>query len=375
MKWKEKLRASAARERAILRQNQEAVNAANARMLTVILATGTVVFALLWGLTFLLPDYRELRVVYGLVLASFVGIHVLSQLPSLRTASIVWLYCAFCAYAANTAFCGIFVIPDSTGVMILGCLVLLPTLTLDFSWRADLLEILIGAAYLLLVLPHKLPSAAQNEVVNVCFFAGTAMAAGGFQRRARMENFELERQSVLRETTDYLTGLGNRRKLFDYLSEKEKPDCPAPITGMLMLDIDNFKLYNDSYGHIAGDECLRRLGACLQALGLRYPVRFFRYGGEEFLATSGEFNREEMYCFCEKIADEMRDMGIQNEAADKGIVTVSIGFTVAESPMCGQYEQMISQADSALYEAKRSGRDRVVGYRPGMSAAETPSFH
>lgn len=373
MKWKEKFRASTAREDRILRQNQAAVNAANARMLDVILVTGIVVFALLWGLTFLLPNYRVLRVVYGLIIVSLICIHVLSKLPTLRTASIVWLYCAFCVYAANTAFCGIFIIPDSTGVMILGCLVLLPTLTLDYSWRADLFEVLIGAVYLLLILPHKAPAAAQNEIINVCFFAATALAAGGFQRRARLENFELERQAGLRETTDYLTGLGNRRQLFDYLSEKEKPDCPAPITGMLMLDIDNFKLYNDSYGHIAGDECLRRLGACLQNLAQSYPARFFRYGGEEFLAASSEFSREEMYCFCEKIADEVRHMNIQNEAVEKGRVTVSIGFTVEESPVSRNYEQMISRADSALYEAKRTGRDRVVGCRPGMRAVEAPS--
>ena len=181
---------------------------------------------------------------------------------------------------------------------------------------------------------------------------------------------EGERQSVQRETTDYLTGLYNRRKLFEYLGEKEKKGSAEPLAGILMLDIDFFKLYNDSYGHIAGDECLRRIGAYLLSLGQSYPVSFFRYGGEEFLGTSSNFNREELCCFGEKIVDELRGLNIQNEFVERGRVTVSVGLAFSDSPDGRSYEQLISQADSALYEAKRTGRNRAVVWHPGMSTIE-----
>lgn len=374
MKWKEKHRASRAREELLMRENAADISAANARMLLVLLMIGIVLFALLWGLTFLLADYRPLRVVYGLIIVSLIVIHVLSQLPSMKTSAIVWLYCAFCAYAANAAFCGIFVSPESIGVMILGCLVLLPTLTLDYSWRVNLVEIAIGVVYLVLVTPHKTTMTAENDIVNVSAFAAAALAAGTFLRRARLENFELERQTELRETTDYLTGLCNRRKLFDYLSECERKDCTSPITGMLMIDIDYFKLYNDTYGHVAGDECLRRIGGYFRELSQSYPVTVFRYGGEEFLCASDDFTREELLCFCDKLLSDIRRMGIENRAVARGQVTISIGMTVSVSPDERHYEQMISEADSALYEAKRAGRDRAVCFAEGMATGEICSF-
>lgn len=363
MSWRQNLKRIDEQEKTAIRENKDDVEAANARMLRVILAIGVAAFTSLLGLSFVLKSYAPLRVPYAVLLISMLAIVLLSHLPAMRAPVVLWLYSTFIVYAADAMLCGIFVTPGYVGVLILACIFQLPVLTLDRSERIDLVTLLIAAAYLLLVVPHKDAIIQQDEILNVFFFTAISLTSGGFLRRTRLNNFELERQSVLRETTDYLTGLGNRRQLFDYLSEKEKPDCPAPITGMLMLDIDNFKLYNDSYGHIAGDECLRRLGACLQNLAQSYPARFFRYGGEEFLAASSEFSREEMYCFCEKIADEVRHMNIQNEAVEKGRVTVSIGFTVEESPVSRKYEQMISRADSALYEAKRTGRDRVVGCR------------
>lgn len=374
MKRHNKRGIDSAREEQIIRQNAAAINAANGRMLTVILMIGIVIFALLWGLTFVLADYRPLRIVYGLIIVSLVFVHVLSQLPSMKTSAIVWLYCAFCAYAANTAFCGIFITPGGSGVMILGCLVLLPTLTLDVSWRVNLVEVVTGVVYLILVVPNKTGMAGENELVNVCAFAAASLAAGGFLRRARLENFELERQTALRETTDYLTGLSNRRKLFEFLSENEHRDCTAPITGMLMIDVDYFKLYNDSYGHLAGDECLRRIGNYLKHLSESYPVTFFRYGGEEFLGTTNDFSREELVCFCDKLLSDVRGMRIENRAVARGQVTISIGMTLAEPTAERHYECMISEADSALYFAKRNGRDRAVCFKEGMMEAPLPTF-
>lgn len=375
MKWTDRLRAAQTRESAALTQSAAAVEHTNRRMFLLVLTIGVCLFGTLLVLTFLLKDFRSFRLTDAVIVVAFAALFLVSRLPSMNAPAALWLYCSFFIYAVVTILSGIFVAQDYLDVMIIVCLFQLPVLTLDHSWRVNAVELVLTVTYLLIVTPHLPAGDADKEIVTVLSVTATAMAAGGFLRRGRLENFELERESALRETTDYLTGLYNRRKLFEYLGEKEKKNGPAPITGMLMLDIDFFKLYNDSYGHVAGDDCLRRIGAYLLSLPQSYPVNFFRYGGEEFLGTCHDFNAEELACFCEKIVDDVSRMNIRNDSVERGRVTVSIGLTTAGSPGSGSYEQMISEADSALYEAKRTGRDRAVVWRPGMSAAETPSFH
>lgn len=376
MKLKDRLRQNNIKEAAELAQNAAAVDAANGRMFLLVLMIGVATFGTLWVLTYLVQGFEIFRMPDIVLAFAFLALFGLSRLPQLHVPAVAWLYCTFVIYTAVTIASGLLVTTDYVDVMIFVCLFQLPVLTLDHSWRVDLIVVILALAYILIVVPNKAAELAKNEIVNVFFFTASALAAGGFLRRTRIENFELERQSRLRETTDYLTGLFNRRKLFDYFSEKEKKGCEEPITGMLMLDIDNFKLFNDSYGHLAGDECLRRIAECMRELSEGRPVRLFRYGGEEFLGTSCTLARDELCGFCEQLAEKVRSMNIPHEAVEKGRVTVSIGYmtTEADAP-CGSYEQMITEADAALYEAKRTGRDRVVGYEPRMADTVQKSFH
>ena len=365
MKAIDGLKESGRRENDRLVQNAKAVDDANRRMFVLVLVIGTVTFAAVWLLTFLVDSFAVFRTTDIVLILAFLALFGLSKLPVYKAPAVVWLYCTFLIYAVVTIFSGVFVTQDYVDVMTFVCLFQLPVLTLDRSWRVDLCEIALALAYVLIVVPHKAAGIAKIEIVNVFFFTASALAVGGFLRRTRIDNFELERQGSLRETTDYLTGLYNRRKLFSIFSEKEKEGCEEPITGMLMLDIDNFKLFNDSYGHIVGDNCLQKIGAYFLRLSENYPICFFRYGGEEFLGTSCTLSREELFRFCEKMVRDVRDMNIPNKAVEKGRVTISVGITSVDAENCGKYELMISEADYALYAAKRSGRDRVVAFTSG----------
>jgi diguanylate cyclase (GGDEF)-like protein len=173
----------------------------------------------------------------------------------------------------------------------------------------------------------------------------------------RKHHDELERLS----TTDTLTGLSNRRHLMDLLSlEMDRAKRAGQAFSILMLDVDHFKKYNDSHGHQAGDEVLARVGAVLRDSIRPYDCAA-RYGGEEFLvmlsATSLDRARES----AERIRKQVRA-----EQFDGGSVTLSIG--VAEYPSQGNTaESVIGQADAALYEAKRAGRDRVMCAGPKVN--------
>ena len=154
--------------------------------------------------------------------------------------------------------------------------------------------------------------------------------------------------------TDHLTGLANRRR-FERQLEREvtrterytRPFC------LLYLDIDNFKQVNDTYGHEAGDEAIRRLALTLQA-GTRGIDLAARIGGEEFAVILPETDFEGGLDVAERLRTSIKEM----EIPVVGRITASFG--VAEFPLCATTgRELISVADAALYEAKRRGRDRA----------------
>jgi diguanylate cyclase (GGDEF)-like protein len=154
--------------------------------------------------------------------------------------------------------------------------------------------------------------------------------------------------------TDHLTGLANRRR-FERQLEREvsrtqrygRPFC------LLLLDIDNFKLVNDTYGHEAGDEVIRRLALTLQA-GTRGIDLAARIGGEEFAVILPETDFEGGVDVAERLRVAIRE----TEIPPAGTITASFG--VAEFPVCASAgRELLAVADAALYQAKRDGRDRV----------------
>lgn len=155
--------------------------------------------------------------------------------------------------------------------------------------------------------------------------------------------------------TDHLTGLANRRR-FERQLEREvartvrygHPFC------LLMLDIDEFKRVNDTRGHDAGDDTIKRLAKVLQE-GIRGIDLAARIGGEEFAVILMETNLEAGF----DVAERLRHTFKKSATPEIGPVTASFG--VAESPLCAQTaHELLACTDAAMYEAKRRGRDRVI---------------
>jgi diguanylate cyclase (GGDEF)-like protein len=169
-------------------------------------------------------------------------------------------------------------------------------------------------------------------------------------RRLREHRQELERLSV----TDGLTGLANHRSLMQRLKEEATRSARSKRSfSVIMADVDHFKMYNDSFGHPAGDVVLKRVGALLKD-STRTIDCVGRYGGEEFAAILPE---TEMVGALE-VAERIRTR-IEAEQFPERAITLSIG--VAEFPKdADRPEQIIAVADKALYEAKRGGRNRVM---------------
>jgi len=166
----------------------------------------------------------------------------------------------------------------------------------------------------------------------------------------RQSNRELEQLSV----TDALTGLHNRRHIMETLEKEiqraERQDRPLAL---LMLDVDRFKEYNDTHGHLAGDQVLIGMGSVL-ADATRDLDFCARYGGEEFIVLLPDCDLRGAVDAAERLRARLA-----KDTFEGGAVTVSIG--AAQYPGHGETPtEMIASADIALYEAKREGRDRVV---------------
>ncbi len=170
-------------------------------------------------------------------------------------------------------------------------------------------------------------------------------------------NRELMRLSAM----DGLTGLANRRH-FDAMlrSEWERGErCRHPVS-LLMCDVDFFKPYNDNYGHLRGDECLRRISSALQ-FAIRRPCELAaRYGGEEFALLLPETSAPQAMEIAETVRSNVERLAIEHGHAPKGIVSISIGVATRVPNSQLSPERLIALADKALYLAKKSGRDRAA---------------
>jgi diguanylate cyclase (GGDEF)-like protein/PAS domain S-box-containing protein len=166
--------------------------------------------------------------------------------------------------------------------------------------------------------------------------------------------------------TDGLTGLANRRH-FDVIAEKEWRRCArgnVPLA-VLLLDADRFKLFNDRYGHVAGDACLCAIASQLAAAARRPGDLAARYGGEEFLMLMPDTNAESAMRLAELIRELVLNLAILHEGSpDPGVVTVSIGAAVTwpQDPGNGpgSVSALLVAADAALYQAKNRGRNQVA---------------
>jgi diguanylate cyclase (GGDEF)-like protein len=174
-----------------------------------------------------------------------------------------------------------------------------------------------------------------------------------------LTNIELREKLENMALRDGLTGLYNRRFLDEVLEHNlVKLKRESKHAGLLLLDVDHFKRFNDTHGHQAGDEALRRVGATLTA-AVRASDVVCRYGGEEFLVFLPECERAEAMAKAEaiRVAIAQTALAVGNQAIPP--VTASIGL--AMFPEAGTTRaQLIQMADRALYRAKGAGRNRVI---------------
>jgi diguanylate cyclase (GGDEF)-like protein len=160
---------------------------------------------------------------------------------------------------------------------------------------------------------------------------------------------------------DPLTGLGNRLQLREDLYRLQRSlDRYGRGFGVALCDVDRFKLYNDRYGHVAGDEVLQAISRTV-AETIRSGDMAYRYGGEELLIIMPEQSAETSVIAMERVREAVSRLGIPHAAnRPYGVVTISIGLVALGQGEQLPWEVVLNRADAALYRAKAEGRNRVA---------------
>lgn len=216
-----------------------------------------------------------------------------------------------------------------------------------------------------------------DMILNAMLLLGTLLMGMIVFRQVRVNVRNQTELTVLRDEltsinhtlqlmalADGLTGLANRRQfdLFLENSLKSSRTSGKPVA-LIMMDVDHFKRYNDFYGHVAGDNCLRQVGAILHTLTLNSSALAARYGGEEFALILPDADENTAFMFAQSAVQAIRDAAIPHveSGLPKPTLTISAGcFCLVSSGDRDDVIRIKEGADRALYQAKQQGRDRAV---------------
>ena len=180
----------------------------------------------------------------------------------------------------------------------------------------------------------------------------------------------LSNQLAQLANTDPLLGVGNRRafdqKLAGVVADASQSDREFAL---LLIDVDSFKAYNDRYGHLAGDECLRQIADCLRQR-TRASDFVARYGGEEFAVILSDTSEAGAMRVADNLRAAVRERALKHDRSERKVVTISVGVAISGPTARHNPTSLLLQADKALYAAKASGRDATrlaepdVGFQP-----------
>jgi diguanylate cyclase (GGDEF)-like protein/hemerythrin-like metal-binding protein len=222
-------------------------------------------------------------------------------------------------------------------------------------------------------------SLTDANLIQTLTFLGALMAllllAIGFVLMSKERSDQLNQ---ILATSDELTGLANRRRLDETLSsESARAGRSGQPLGLAMIDIDQFKDYNDHYGHQAGDECLKRVAKTIASAAKRAGDLAARYGGEEFVLILPDADAAAARGVAEDLRQSIEALAMHHVRSPSGRVTVSIGVAALGNDGAEDPESLLRAADAALYRAKHGGRNQVqaapASSQPSAVGKRTPT--
>ena len=227
-----------------------------------------------------------------------------------------------------------------------------------------LVALLFGEIFFLVPIRDLVTATRQLTEGDLGARARVRSGSPEFRELASSFNIMADRLSAL-ATIDGLTGIANRRRFDQYLDQEWRRGLRNQTAmALALIDIDGFKLFNDSYGHQAGDECLRAVASELARFAQRSEDLVGRYGGEEFVIGLPGLTATEAYRHAERARIAIETLAVPGLSGSLH-VTISIGVATCVPTAGMAAETLIAMADAALYDAKHAGRNRVALFREG----------
>jgi diguanylate cyclase (GGDEF)-like protein len=229
---------------------------------------------------------------------------------------------------------------------------------------------LVFCALVIAAAMGSMPTATATYLMFALFCSNLIGCAGSIAlEHANRTAFLEHRQLTEVATHDGLTTLLNRSAFEDQIRRVwQQAQRDRQTIAVIMIDIDCFKAYNDRYGHIAGDDCLRRVSGALRDAARRRPLDFVaRYGGEELVAVLYGADKSYGESIARSLLTAVRDLRIPHaNSQTQPYVTISVGVVAVDAYRVPTHDTAVGLADQALYAAKHQGRDRYVALEQGV---------
>lgn len=334
--------------------NTKSIASYNANIFSTLILAGIIVMSFPILVSPLSQGKTRLVPLYLLSIVLLLVLFLLFQLKPLKNYPILGVYLVFLGSFLFSIYLSVINSQNQRATIIIGLFCVFPMSIIDRPYRIKIFSVAMYLMHTVLAFILKGFDLGVDDLVNCFCFLTLGNAVGDRLIQIRLEAFESKRLLIIEKETDDLTGLKNRRKMLQLISEFESGGVDVP-SGAVMLDIDNFKEYNDRYGHSAGDRLLRRLSEILLSFEKIYRVQFFRYGGDEFAGFSWGYTQSEIKGIFEEIKAAV------NAISDcRREIGVSIGIADCRINSFCSIEKCIELADKALYRAKADGKNKLV---------------
>jgi diguanylate cyclase (GGDEF)-like protein len=238
-------------------------------------------------------------------------------------------------------------------------------------------NLIVFAALAFAAVATSMPGSTATYLLFTLFVANLIGLVGSYAlEHAHRTAFLEHRQLSEVATHDGLTTLLNRAAFEDQIRRVwQQAQRDRQTVAVIMIDIDCFKAYNDRYGHIAGDDCLRRVSSALREAARRRPLDFVaRYGGEELVAVLYGADKAYGESIARSLLTSVRELRIPHaNSQTQPYVTVSVGVVSVDAYRMPTHDAAVGLADQALYAAKHQGRDRFVVMEHGPNKVDPAS--
>lgn len=338
-------------------KNKALIQDDNVKMMSVALSVCTGIYAALWWMSFFVYEYAKFQILYACTCIIAIILLFIHRNITKDKHVIFMTYVSFSMFFCYACYSSFILSPNYISIIVLLCQIVLPAISVDKTKRVTAFIVLFYFIYILGVFLYKNPDLISDEIINMTTFTLVGIILGYYMRKMKMENYEYRRLATINEHQDFLTNLYNRKKMFADIEELSFGN--HAYSAFFMIDVDHFKLFNDTFGHVSGDVCLRKIGACMKAYAKSHHMRIYRFGGEEFAALCLAENTQSYKELAEGLRQAICDLHIAH-AQEHEIVTISIGACPCDEDL--PFDDVIKRADDVLYEAKRTGRNKVVIY-------------